>query len=287
MQTDQFQLHAEIENRHWWFCGRRRIVRRLLAEIAPPHSGRRIVDVGCGTGANIASLTDAYECHGIDPSAEGIRLARERFPAVQFTCGLAPEAFGPAEREADVLLAMDVMEHVPDDFLFASSLLGAVKPGGHLLVTVPADETLWSHHDVSFGHYRRYTRARLERVWQGLPVTPLLVSHSMARLLPVVRTVRAVNRWRGQAAGAAGTDFTIPMDWINRGLEAMFVGEADRLVAAMRNPRRVYPRGVSLVAILRRESGAIEPRSRPADVPADLHDPSAATATGGCNGCHA
>jgi len=287
MQTDQFQLHAEIENRHWWFCGRRRIVRRLLAEIAPPHSGRRIVDVGCGTGANIASLTDAYECHGIDPSAEGIRLARERFPAVQFTCGLAPEAFGPAERDANVLLAMDVMEHVPDDFLFASSLLGAVKPGGHLLVTVPADETLWSHHDVSFGHYRRYSRSRLESVWQGLPVTPLLVSHYMARLLPAVRTVRAVNRWRGQAAGAAGTDFTIPMDWINRGLEAMFVGEADRLVAAMRNPRRAYPRGVSLVAILRRESGAIEPRSRPADVPADLHDPSAATATGGCNGCHA
>jgi len=292
MQTDQFQLHAEIENRHWWFCGRRRIVRRLLAEIAPPGTGRRIVDVGCGTGANIASLTDAYECHGIDPSAEGIRLARERFPAVQFTCGLAPEAFGPAEREADVLLAMDVMEHVPDDFLFASSLLGALEPGGHLLVTVPADETLWSPHDVNFGHYRRYTRDRLERVWQGLPVTPLLVSHSMARLLPLVRTVRAVNRWRGRAAGAAGTDFTIPPAWINRRLEEAFAGEADRLVATMRDPRRAYPRGVSLMAILRRESGAIEPRSRPADVPADLHDPGASAppsppAAAGRNGCHA
>jgi 2-polyprenyl-3-methyl-5-hydroxy-6-metoxy-1,4-benzoquinol methylase len=287
MQTDQFQLHAEIENRHWWFCGRRRIVRRLLAEIAAPHSGRRIVDVGCGTGANIASLTEAYDCHGIDPSAEGIRLARERFPAVQFTCGLAPEAFGPAEREADVLLAMDVMEHVADDFLFASSLLAALKPGGHLLVTVPADETLWSPHDVNFGHYRRYTRARLERVWQGLPVTPLLVSHSMARLLPVVRAVRAVNRRRGRAAGAAGTDFALPPAWINRGLENTFAGEADRLVAAMRDPWRAYSRGVSLVAILRRECGAIESRSRPADVPADLHDPAAPAATAGRNGRHA
>jgi len=273
MQTDQFQLHAEIEDRHWWFCGRRRIVRRLLAEIAAPHTGRRIVDVGCGTGANIASLADAYACHGIDPSAEGIRLARERFPAVQFTCGLAPEAFGPAERDADVMLAMDVMEHVPDDFLFASSLLGTLKPGGHLLVTVPADERLWSPHDVNFGHYRRYTRERLERVWQGLPVTPLLVSHSMARLLPVVRTVRAVNRWRGRAAGAAGTDFAMPPGWINTGLENTFAGEATQLVAAMREPRRAYPRGVSLIAILRREAGTIEPRQRPADVAADLHDP--------------
>ncbi len=280
MQTDQFQLHADIEDRHWWFCGRRRIVRRLLAEIAAPHTGRRIVDVGCGTGANIASLADAYVCHGIDPSPEGIRLARERFQAVEFTCGLAPEAFGPAEREADVMLAMDVMEHVADDFLFASSLLAALKPGGYLLVTVPADESLWSPHDVNFGHYRRYTRARLERVWQGLPVAPLVVSNSMARLLPVVRAVRAVNRWRGRTAGAAGTDFAMPPQWLNRWLENTFAGETDRLVAAMRDPRRAYPRGVSLVAILRREPGASEPRRRPDDVPADIHEPVTASRGG-------
>ena len=273
MQADQFQLHADIEDRHWWFCGRRRIVRRLLAEIAAPGIGRRIVDVGCGTGANIASLADAYACHGIDPSAEGIRLARERFPAVRFTCGLAPEAFGPEERSADVMLAMDVMEHVADDFLFASSLLAVLEPGRHLLVTVPADETLWSPHDVNFGHYRRYSRARLERVWQGLPVTPVIVSHSMARLLPVVRTVRTVNRWRGRAAGAAGTDFAMPPAWINRALEDTFAGESDRLVETMRNPGRAYRKGVSLIAILRREPGTIEPRCRPADVPADGHDP--------------
>jgi SAM-dependent methyltransferase len=273
MQTDQFQLHADIEDRHWWFRGRRRILRRLLAEIAPPGAGRRIVDVGCGTGANIASLTDAYDCHGIDPSAEGICLAQARFPAVQFTCGFAPDAFGQAERAADVMLAMDVMEHVADDFLFASSQLAVLEPGRHLLVTVPADETLWSPHDVNFGHYRRYSRERLERVWRGLPVTPLLVSHYMARLLPVVRTVRTVNRWRGRAAGAAGTDFALPPAWINRGLEDTLAGEAARLVETMRNPGRAYRKGVSLMAILRRERGTIEPQSRPADVPADSHDP--------------
>lgn len=273
MRTDQFQLHAEIENRHWWFCGRRRIVRRLLAEIAVPHTGRRIVDVGCGTGANIASLADAYACHGIDPSPEGIRLARERFPAVQFTCGLAPDALGREARNADIMLAMDVMEHVADDFLLMSSLLAVLEPGGHLLVTVPADETLWSPHDVNFGHYRRYSRDRLERVWEGLPVKPLLVSYYMARLLPVVRAVRTVNRWRGRAAGAAGTDFAMPSEWVNQRLADTFAGEAGRLVTAMRNPRRAYPRGVSLMAILRREEGPLEPRPRPAAVADDLHQP--------------
>ena len=273
MQSDQFQLHAEIEERHWWFRGRRSIVRRLLAEIARPGTGRRIVDVGCGTGANIASLTDAYMCHGIDPSAEGIDLARKRFPAVHFTCGLAPDAFGPEERDADVLLAMDVMEHVPDDFAFVSGLLGPLKPGGHLLVTVPADESLWSPHDEIFGHYRRYTRERLERVWRDLPVKPALVSHYMARLYPVVRAVRGWNRLRGHAAGQAGTDFTMPPAWVNASLERTFAGEASRLLAALHDPARAYRSGVSLIAILRREPGMIEPRSRPADVAADRHRP--------------
>lgn len=273
MQSDQFQLHAEIEERHWWFRGRRRIVRRLLAEIAPPGTGRRIVDVGCGTGANIASLADAYACHGIDPSPEGIELARWRFPAVRFTCGLAPEAFGPEERDADVILAMDVMEHVPDDFLFASSLLGALKPGGHLLITVPADAALWSAHDEAFGHYRRYGRPRLERVWRDLPVTPLLVSHAMARLYPVVRGVRSWNRLRGRAAGHAGTDFTMPPGPVNTLLEGLLAGEADRLVETLSHPARAYPRGVSLVAILRREPGTIVPTGRPADMPADMVPP--------------
>jgi hypothetical protein len=164
---------------------------------------------------------------------------------------------------------MDVMEHVPDDFVFASSLLGALKPGGHLLITVPADAALWSAHDEAFGHYRRYSRPRLERVWRDLPVTPLLVSHVMARLYPVVKGVRSWNRWRGHAAGEAGTDFTMPPGPVNAALEWLLAGESTRLVATLLNPARAYPSGVSLVAILRREPGTIEPVGRPADVPAD------------------
>jgi hypothetical protein len=189
---------------------------------------------------------------------------------VHFTCGLAPAAFGPEERDADVMLEMDVMEHVPDDFLFASRLLAALKPGGHLLITVPADAALWSAHDEAFGHYRRYDRQRLERVWRDLPVTPLLVSHAMARLYPLVRAVRGWNRLRGRAAGQAGTDFTLPSRPINAALERLLAGESPRLVAAMRDPARAYPRGVSLIAILRREPGTIETARRPADVPGDV-----------------
>ena len=94
MQHEQFQLHADIEERHWWFVGRRRILCRLVAEVLPPSPQAAIVDVGCGTGGNIAALADRYPCVGIDTSAEAIELARRRFPKVQFIAGRAPNDLG-------------------------------------------------------------------------------------------------------------------------------------------------------------------------------------------------
>jgi len=270
MRTEQFQLHAEIEARHWWFVARRRIVRGLVGRVLPPSPEATIVDVGCGTGANIAALADAYRCVGIDTSDEAIRLARRRFPAVQFLVGHAPGDLGPIASEARLVLLMDVLEHVEDDFAMLSELLGALGPGCHLLVTVPADPTLWSEHDESFGHYRRYEQERLARLWADLPVTPLLVSYFNTRMYPLVRAVRAFNRLRGRASGRAGTDFWMPPGPLNRLLAGTFAGEArvlERALARVLEGHRArgYRRGASLVALLRREPGRIDRRSKPDD----------------------
>ena len=91
MQSAQFQLHADIEQRHWWFVGRRRIMARLIAEVLPPSPEALVIDVGCGTGANIAALADHYNCVGIDTSAEATELAQSRFPQVRFLTGKAPD----------------------------------------------------------------------------------------------------------------------------------------------------------------------------------------------------
>ncbi|HEY2251089.1 MAG TPA: class I SAM-dependent methyltransferase, partial [Planctomycetaceae bacterium] len=87
MQSAQFQLHAEIEERHWWFVARRRILRAIVEQLVPPSSEATVIDVGCGTGANLASLAADYRCIGVDTSSEAIRLARKRFPAVRFIRG--------------------------------------------------------------------------------------------------------------------------------------------------------------------------------------------------------
>jgi SAM-dependent methyltransferase len=252
MQTAQFQLHADIEQRHWWFVARRTILRRLLAEVCPPSRQRLVIDVGCGTGANLASVAGDYRCTGIDTSAEAIALARQRFPDVEFLVGQAPDDLGPLAAQADALLLMDVLEHVADDRALLERLLNALRPGAHLLLTVPADMALWSAHDESFGHFRRYDQRGLEHLWAGLPATVRLVSYFNSRLYWVIRAMRAWNRLRGHASGEAGTDFWIPRPQVNRCLETILAGEANRLLKVLTGRQSGYRRGASLIAILQK-----------------------------------
>ena len=273
MHSAQFQLHADIEQRHWWFVGRRRIMQRIVAEVLPPSRDATILDIGCGTGANLAALADRYTCVGIDTSPEAIALARQRFPNVCFLVGNAPDDVPELISQARLLLLMDVLEHVGDDFAALSRLLAAAPPGCLCLLTVPADESLWSEHDESFGHFRRYDRGRFARLWAGLPVTPLMVSYFNSRLLPVIRLFRAWSRRRGKAAGEAGTDFWMPMRPLNALLQAALAGEAGRLVSVLRRRRGAgYKAGASLMALLRCNEGPIAVRARPTDLAPD-HQP--------------
>ncbi len=285
MQSEQFQLHAQIEDRHWWFVGRRRILRELVHKISPPPQGgndgrhphlatasrlRRpgplprgegerkiVVDIGCGTGANLAALADEYRCVGIDTSDEAIALARRRFPGVTFVSGSAPRDVAPWLKQASVVMLTDVLEHVEDDRGLLADIVEACSPGTQILITVPADMRLWSPHDVAFGHYRRYDVENLAAVWVGLPVSPRLVSHFNTRLYPVVRAVRTMSRWRGRTAGQANTDFKLPVRPINLALEKCFGGESRRLLRAVDTNKRAYRQGVSLVAVLMRDGNLL------------------------------
>ena len=98
-----------------------------------------MIDVGCGTGANLAALADRFNCVGIDTSAEAVELAQQRFPQAEFRVGYAPDDLGDLMPRANLVMLMDVLEHVEDDVGLLSSLIDAAEPGCHFLVTVPAD----------------------------------------------------------------------------------------------------------------------------------------------------
>jgi SAM-dependent methyltransferase len=263
MRAEQFDLHADIEDRHWWFVGRRRIMSRLLREVVPPAPDATVVDIGCGAGANLAELAREYRCVGVDPSRHAIELARRRFPGVGFVHGLAPQDVSAQIASARAVLLMDVLEHVKDDRELLAGVVAAAPPGAALLLTVPADAALWGPHDEVFGHFRRYDLPGFRRLWEGLPVGEMLVSHFNSRLYRAVRAVRAMGRLRGRSHGHAGTDFRMPLPPLNAALTRVFAGEAQRLVDALRQRGRGFDRGVSLIALLRRQPDAATVQGRP------------------------
>lgn len=253
MREAQFDLHAELEQRHWWFLGRRRIIGRLLRRIAEPGVGHRIVDWGCGTGANLAALVEEYRGIGFDPSPRAIELARRRFPGLELAVLEQGSLERPELREAACLLLLDVLEHVDEDVALLAALVERLPRGAHLILTVPADPRLWSEHDVTFGHRRRYELGSLTRLWSELPVEVRLCSCFNARLYPLIFAVRAISRRRGRASGRGGTDFGAMPGPLNRFLANLFAGEASPLLRGLdRRGEPVYRRGTSLIAILRR-----------------------------------
>ncbi len=275
MRVEQFKQLAELEESHWWLTGRRRIVASVVDLLGHATRRQRLVEIGCGTGANLSAFADRFDCVGVDTSPEAVRLAARRFPGLRFVCGTAPQETASLVGDADVVLLLDVLEHVADDFGFLASILRSMPVGAHLVVAVPADMELWSNHDVNLEHFRRYDRRRLERVWEGLPVTCRLCTPFNTRLLPAIRWIRHRNRRRGTTFGNAGTDLREmpgPMNWI---LHRIFAGESKRVVDCFRTGNGAPgKKGASLLAVLRREAGDICIRRPVGEVPADPYNPS-------------
>ena len=255
METELFDLHADIETTHWWFVGRRRIVNCLLSAAIPQQARQTVVDIGCGTGGNVAALDGWKHRVGVDVSSSAIAAAQSNYPEITFKQGEAPRDLSETELDADLFALMDVLEHVEDDESLLSEVVLQAKSGAHLLITVPANPALWSQHDVSFGHFRRYTAGSLARLWRDLPVETKLLSYFNSRLLPVIRTARFVSQLRGKSIGRDQTDFFIPPQVVNNLLTEVFAGEAQRLRSGLGGQGQQplpFRRGVSLIAILHR-----------------------------------
>lgn len=270
MQLPQFQVHADIEERHWWFLAKKEIIRALLSAVVPASRSTVILDVGCGTGGSTAALDRVFHCIGVDPIPEAIAFARHRFPSVTFHIGAVPQDCAELLASADVVTVMDVLEHVQDDFSFVSSLLAGMRPSAVLLLMAPADPSLWGPHDRGFEHERRYTLPRMRQLWEGLAVTELLLSGCNARLYPLAKITRTLTRFFGRSFGPSDTDLSLPFGPLNALFYRIFVGEKHRLLRALHGKQRGYSRGVSAIAMIRREEGVILPRIRPADIPPDV-----------------
>lgn len=255
MEPDHFRLHAKLEDRHWWFVARRRIVGDVVRTILPPSRRKRIVDWGCGTGATVAALASDYDAIGIDASELAIDLARDRFPSCEFATASALSEGAQLIDSADFVLLLDVLEHIPDDAAFLADLVGCMKTSARVLITVPAKRSLWGAQDEAVGHQRRYEMSDLESLWQNLPVRRVMATYYNARLYSLVYIFRRIGRMRQSTSGEANTDFWLPAEPMNHLLTAVFAGEARALTAlAVGRRAQGFRTGVSLMAVLEKRS---------------------------------
>jgi SAM-dependent methyltransferase len=246
VNTAEFDRMFAVEETHWWYRGRRALVRAGLARYAPPQRPLQILDLASATGMSFRFLSDFGQVRGIDISDETIRLCAQRGidRIVKGDAMALPFAAG----SFDAVLALDAFEHFDDDVAAMAETLRVLRPGGVLVATVPAFMALWSPHDDAYQHRRRYRRRQLRDRLTSVGYAAQRVSYSsMTLFLPVY----ALRRWRrlrgGGEAHAATSDFAVPMP---APVEAL-AGAITATEIALEQ-RIDLPFGVSLFAVMRK-----------------------------------
>lgn len=227
---------AALEDRHWWFVGRRRIVATLLQRLRLP-SHAEILEAGCGTGGNLAMLNQFGRVSALEPDMDALTHAMHK-AHVNLRQGSLPDAIPFAPTSFDLVVALDVLEHVEQDEAALKSLHRMLKPGGQLVITVPAYQWLWSAHDTVHHHKRRYTRYALKKKIKAAGFTLSHAGYINLILFPLVAMLRLCERagWR-----TGGQDDRMPPAWLNALLTSCF--SVERLWVG----RLSMPFGVSLI----------------------------------------
>ena len=166
MQQHTYAIMDRVEDKHWWFVGRRAILesflRGIVEELGKPSGELRILDVGCGTGANLEMLSQFGEAEGVDVSDEALEFCRRK--GLNVKKGLA-ETLPHGDETFDIATALDVVEHLDDDVAGLREMHRVTKKGGYSLVFVPAFMWLWGVQDDVSNHRIRYTKRQIvERV---------------------------------------------------------------------------------------------------------------------------
>jgi 2-polyprenyl-3-methyl-5-hydroxy-6-metoxy-1,4-benzoquinol methylase len=190
------QQYETFEQRHWWFVARRQIILQAIRRHAPPNP--RWLDVGCGSGVLLAAERRIAEKVGVDLDPLNVADAREKDLDVrQVERGWDFAELGTF----DLITLCDVIEHVEDERPAIEAVYNALRPGGVVLVTVPALMGLWGPHDVVNHHYRRYTRRTLARLFDGHRWQTRQSTYFSSVLLPMIWTARKLKNLRGRDTG--------------------------------------------------------------------------------------
>jgi len=248
MQQHTYAIMRRVEESHWWFFGRRQIIRSFLARIVeelktPGKEGSafKILDVGCGTGANLEMLSEFGVAEGVDVSPEALSFCQAR--------GLEKVKLGAAEalpfddNSFDLTTGLDVVEHLDDDLAGLKEMRRVLRPGGRALLFVPAFMFLWGVQDDISNHRRRYTLKQLKDVVRKAGFEVERATYANISFFTPIFLGRLVMRATGLRPESENN---ITIGFLN--------GVLGKLLAAERGPLRYmnFPFGVSIICVARR-----------------------------------
>jgi SAM-dependent methyltransferase len=238
MERVVYDQMAQLDELHWWYRARREVLASLIERVVRPPPGAQVLEVGCGTGHNLPMLerfghVDAIE---IDPAARAIAEKRLGRPV---SGAKLPALTGIPRGHYDLIAALDVVEHIDDDRAALRALARCLKPGGKLLVTVPAHQWMWSAHDDLNHHKRRYSKRGLARLINDSPLRLDAVGYFNSLLFPLAVGARLASKLTGSGSGGE----SLPPKPVNYVFERCFAAER-RLIGTV-----PLPPGLSLFAV--------------------------------------
>ncbi len=242
MNASEYANLAAVEGRHWYYAGKRELVRGWIQRARPPRPEDVLLDCGAGTGAFAGEMEPCCRVLVLDDHEEALRLLRQRFRPEQIL-GLAGDQVPLPDGTLDYVTALDVLEHVPDDATVVRGFHRLLKAGGLAVVTVPAGMALWSDWDEALHHYRRYSRPQLRALFPAAQWELVHVNYTNVIAYPAVWLARKWRRRTGDASQPRAEDRQPPA-WLNRLLKFQFV--------ALGRCRMPWPLGVSLLLVARR-----------------------------------
>jgi SAM-dependent methyltransferase len=234
---------AEREKTYWWHLGRLRIIESYLKRIHKEPSKTKILNVGCGTGGTIDMLEGFGTVDNVDISDDAIDFMKQR--GYKRITKVDDIELPFKDKTYDIVGAFDVLEHIEDEVGALREWGRILKDDGAIVITVPAYQWLWTEHDVSLHHKRRYTTKRLAAAAAEAGLKPEKKSYAIVFSLPLVVGFRFLNKVLGRKTDSETSYVNVP-EWANNLFTKLLYGEA-KLHGKIR-----FPFGTSVVTVLRK-----------------------------------
>ncbi|GAA4408687.1 class I SAM-dependent methyltransferase [Nibrella viscosa] len=244
MQSHVYAEFAHIERVHWWFKARRGILDSILSAFVPKKASN-CLDIGSGPAINAIMLKrHAQRLTLLEPSIEGVTMAKENLPEATIIHGFFPQDRPDAKYE--LITAFDVIEHIEDDKSAITAIAGMLQPNGITVITVPAYNWLWSEHDDVVHHKRRYTKDGLQELMESSGLVVEKISYFNFLLFLPISAARFLLRASKKKREA--TDFSLTPSFINIPLQYIFSLERYLLKWSS------LPFGISILCVARKKA---------------------------------